>query len=257
MLPRASDPCIFFPQTPQAPGGPNRPSSSNLSFPSLSLSWRMPLPFIKTTHRRSSSVTPCLSHLPVGSFSLLLSRSPSGPVPPLCQTPPVAWLPRRSSQQAIVIFLSSVFLESVPFLFLSVSTSTTLAQTATTSHLLPHSGLIADPSAFVLVSWNSFCTWQPCDTFQNAALGRSFPCMSMLMASPCSWNISPNFRVFPPHAPHSTPWPAPVELISRVSCHVPLHFVCAGLFCLRLYMCCSPCLKHSVPFSSHRLPLPR
>lgn len=136
---------------------------SNLSFPALPLSWRRALPFIKTRHWTSSSVSPPIfptSH--ASHFTLLMSQS----LPQLlCCTsarqPPVACLPHWSSHQAIVIFVSSGFLEFVPLLFIFVSTSTTLVQAVTVSHLVACSSLVTDPSAFVLMPCDPFFAWHP------------------------------------------------------------------------------------------------
>lgn len=79
---------------------------------------------------------------------------------------------------------------------------------------------------------NSFFTWQlrvffffsKCSSEQVISLCKH------LNGFPYSWNISPDPCMFLPHAPCPAPWLASADLISHISCHVPLHFVCAGLF---------------------------
>lgn len=106
----ASDPYILIPQTPRMSYGQNSPlllTFPFLLFPCLG-EWRC------SCQKRTPELIQCHS-LFIPPLSLLLS--PSFPQPPgrtSARQLPIAPLPRRRGQQALVVFIS-VFLESVPF----------------------------------------------------------------------------------------------------------------------------------------------
>lgn len=156
-----------------------------------------------------------------------------------------------------MIFISSIFLESVLLLFVSVSTSTALVHTLIISHLVPCNSLIADPSAFVLLSCNPFFTWQPFDV-SKCSSEHVIPLLKHLNGFSLLLLYRPkSLHVRPPRPPTPDRNLAPADLISHIFYRSRCLLSVLAFCYLWLYMCCSLCLEPFPPFTSHQLYLAR